>query len=302
MEAGKGETEMKTKSFGIAGGVAFIILLGAAYAADLKVASPAFNRGTFFRDNGNVKPLGRVFQNVGPGDMPGLFWMTGGPLEVRNSSGTMVSAIEDNYIFLTSTALENQTSFPGKTKVSTVAGGVAASFDDAGKMYVRGVIEHVASCVAPVWESSKWNTYQNIQLDDNCYNYGNNQPTYTFAQPGKASGATAASMSVTAVRQAALNDGLTWVGWSFPGNTYTCPGAGTLVFMTVAPGVDYHWYRLDKANGKWTHKPGGSPATDVDASGLAISNPLSANRNYGSLNYTDNGGFYCTCGSDANVR
>jgi hypothetical protein len=294
---------MKTKSIGIAGGMAFTLLLGAASAADVKVASPVFNRGTFFRGTGNVYPLGRVFQNVPSYDMPGqVRGVPGGPLEVRNSSGSMVAAIEDGYIFLTSTALENQSTFPGQTKISTLGAGVTAAFTTDGKMYARGVVEHVANCVAPVWEGYKWNGYQNIQLDDNCYNYGNNQPTYTFAQPGKASGATATTMSVPAVRQAALNDGLTWVGWGFPGNTYTCPGAGTLVFMTVAPGNDYHWYRLDKANGKWTHKPGGSPATDVDAGGVAISNPLTANRNYGFLNYTDNGGFYCTCGSDANVR
>lgn len=294
---------MKTKSIGIAGGMAFSVLLGAASAADVKVASPSFNRGTFFKENGDVYPLGRVFQNVASYDMPGqVVGIPGGPIEVRNSSGTMVSAVEDGYIFLTSSALENQSTFPGQSKVSNSTGTTTASFDVNGTMYVRGVIEHVANCVAPVWESSKWNNYQNIQYDDNCYNYGNNQPTYTFAQPGKASGSTATTYTVTVVRQAALNDGLTWVGWTFPGNSYTCPGAGTLVFMTVAPGVDYHWYRLDKANGKWTHKPGGSPATDVDASGLTITNPLTANRNYGGLNYTDNGGFYCTCGSDANVR
>ena len=72
--------------------------------------------------------------------------------------------------------------------------------------------------------------------------------------------------------------------------------------MTVAQGVDYHWYRLDKADGKWTHKPGGNPSTELDASGNGISNPLTANRSYPFANYTENGGFYCTCGSDANIN
>ena len=33
----------------------------------------------------------------------------------------------------------------------------------------------------------------------------------------------------------------------------------------MAPGVDYHWYRLGN-DGYWSHKPGVTPATDVDDS------------------------------------
>jgi len=268
-----------------------------ASAVDYKAQSDVFKRPVTFYESGNVQALGRVFTGLNSWDIPDY-----GPLVVRDTSGNVVAALVDNHIFLHGTYFQNQNSFPGNFKIRRSNGTEIASFNSNGNMYVDNALTTTASCVAPVTELNKWNDLNDILWNDNCYNYGNNQLTYTFAQPGKASGAMAGSMSVTLVRQAALNDGLSWVGWNFPGNNYTCPGSGTLVFMTVAPGVDYHWYRLDKANGKWTHKPGGTQATDKDASNNLITNPLLANRNYGGLNYTDNGGFYCTCGSDAYVR
>lgn len=274
-----------------------------ASAIDLKISSPIFGKGVIFKSTGNVRPEGRIFTNVPPGTV----WNGGGfpeegTLDILDPSGNVVGSFANNDLFLKGTTVANQSSFPGRTQFKKADGTVMASVNDNGNLYMQGSVENVSLCAAPVTELSKWNADLSVQNLDNCYNYGNNQATYTFAQPGRASGATATDMTVTLVRSAALNDGLTWVGWNFPGNTYTCPNSGTLVFMTVAPQTDYHWYRLDKANAKWTHKPGGSPATDVDASGNQISNPLTANRNYGGLNYTDNGGFYCTCGGDANVR
>jgi len=62
------------------------------------------------------------------------------------------------------------------------------------------------------------------------------------------------------------------------------------------PGVDYHWYRLD-STGKWSHKPGPTPATNVDASGNPIASPETANRDYSgpdySLNYSVFCGYFC---------
>lgn len=276
-----------------------------AGAVDYVVQSDVFKRPVNFLENGNVYAYGRVFSNVPAGELP--TWGAGqGPFRVMDAAGTnLVASIVDNHIFLTGSVFQNQNAFPGNVKIRRSDGTEIASFGTNGNLYIDNALTTNANCVAPVFEPQKWNDFDDIQFYDNCYNYGNNQLTFTFAQPGRASGATAASMTVTLVRQAALNDGLTWVGWNFPGNNYTCPGAGTLVFMTVDPAgfqTDYHWYRLDKAAGKWTHKPGGGDATDKDAMGNLITNPLTANRNYGELNYTDNGGFYCTCGSDANVR
>lgn len=285
-----------------AGTALLLACAGGAVAIDYKVQSSIFQRPVNFLENGNVYAHGRVFTNVPLWDMP-TDGTGHGPFRIMDAAGTtLVAAIADNHIFLTGTTMQNQNSFPGNVKFRRSNGTEIASFGTNGNLYIDNALTTNANCVAPVYEPAKWNDNDDIQWNDNCYNYGNNQLTYTFAQPGKASGATAADMTVTLVRQAALNDALTWVGWNFPGNNYTCPGSGTLVFMTVAPQVDYHWYRLDKAAGKWTHKPGSGDATDLDASNFTISNPLNADRNYGGLNYTENGGFYCTCGSDANVR
>ena len=38
---------------------------------------------------------------------------------------------------------------------------------------------------------------------------------------------------------------------------------------------DYHGYRLDE-NGMWTHKPGGTNATNLDNSGNVITDPRTA--------------------------
>ena len=57
------------------------------------------------------------------------------------------------------------------------------------------------------------------------------------------------------------------------------------VALVIAPGDDYHWYRQD-SDGTWSHKPGNTPATNLDASGNPITNPETANRNNGSHDYS----------------
>ena len=87
---------------------------------------------------------------------------------------------------------------------------------------------------------------------------------------------------------AALADGLVAVAADG-----TCSDNMDKVALTVAPGYDYHWYRLD-SNGMWTHKPGMTAATNLDQSSQTISSPETADRGP----YTDFCGYLCTC-SDA---
>ncbi len=55
---------------------------------------------------------------------------------------------------------------------------------------------------------------------------------------------------------------------------------------------DYHFYRQN-SDGSWSHKPGGYPVTDVDASGEIIMDPRTCDRNSGDgLNYNLFVGFY----------
>jgi hypothetical protein len=69
----------------------------------------------------------------------------------------------------------------------------------------------------------------------------------------------------------------------------------------VDPGTDYHWYRLDR-NGMWTHKPGGTQATNLDNSGNPISSPETADRCGGWLCYTEFCGYFCSCSSSTEGR
>lgn len=135
------------------------------------------------------------------------------------------------------------------------------------------------SCAcAPLWEPAWWNDGGLRQWNNNCYNYGTNYRTDTFAQPGKANGAQYTSITCSQVKAGAVADALI----DSPSANNKCPKEGHLVALVVGPGWDFHWYRKGR-NGYWTHKPGGTQATQVDNSGNLISDPRTADRG----NYTD---------------
>lgn len=72
-----------------------------------------------------------------------------------------------------------------------------------------------------------------------------------------------------------------------------CPDTHYKGAIVVAPKRDFHFYRKND-DGVWTHKPGPTKSTYLDASNLPIKNPQLANRNYGNtLNYKDFCGFVC---------
>ncbi len=136
----------------------------------------------------------------------------------------------------------------------------------------------------PAYEPSYWNNDAYIRQNNNCYNYANNKKTNTFAQPGRAHGVSGYAMNVTAVRNAAIADGLVPTD-----SSAASPEGKAKIALVVAPNLDYHWYRQD-SDGRWTHKPGQTAATNVDQSGVTISNPEWANRGP----YTDFGGYFFT--------
>ncbi len=134
---------------------------------------------------------------------------------------------------------------------------------------------------APLYEPNWWNDGGQRQGNNNCYNYGTNYRTDTFAQPGQAAGAIYTALTCAAVRPAAIADDLI----DAPKADNKCPKEGHLVALVVAPGWDFHWYRKGR-NGYWTHKPGGTAATNQDNSGASIPDPRTADRGP----YTD----FCT--------
>lgn len=134
------------------------------------------------------------------------------------------------------------------------------------------------------YQPTYWNDGGTRQRYNNCYNYANGRATNTFAQPGRASGGgQAGSMSCAAVRAAAERDGLEPIA----DTAINATSYKNVVALVVAPGYDYHWYRRD-GNGKWTHKPGQTAATNRDNSGNEIADPRNANRGP----YSDFCGFY----------
>jgi hypothetical protein len=124
---------------------------------------------------------------------------------------------------------------------------------------------------APPYEPAWWN-HPLRKDDNNCYNYGTNYRTDTFAQPGKAANVQGFPFTCPIVTAAAVADGLI----DSPQHGNKCPDEGHLVALVRYSG-DYHWYRLGR-NGFWSHKGGDGPATNLDNSGNLIADPRTADR------------------------
>ena len=103
-------------------------------------------------------------------------------------------------------------------------------------------------------------------LLQNCYNYGNDVVTNTFAQPGRGSGVCShhdrpcVPNTCADVRRAAESDGLLWRGTELP---TSLPTKGHVVSLHIWPQSNFHWLRMD-ANFTWSHKPGGSRALRLE--------------------------------------
>ena len=148
-------------------------------------------------------------------------------------------------------------------------------------------LKPVCPC-APSADLAAWNTNSFITSHNNCYNYSTNYRSDTFGQPGQASGQKWSDLSACNVgagqisaKMGAVADGLVDV----PTHDNKCISPGHLVALVIDPFSDYHWYRKGR-NGKWSHKPGGTPATILDNSGNPITDPRTASRG----GYTD----FCT--------
>ena len=132
-----------------------------------------------------------------------------------------------------------------------------------------------------------WNNDDYIRSTHNCYTYalGKIIPGLdSKAQPGYASGYEHINddeYECKAFRERLKKDS--------PGSYLekfdnSCLPGFYKVFLALDPKNDYHWWRQNKDQ-YWSHKPGSTDVTNVDADGKKIKNPLKANRNYSSLNY-----------------
>ncbi len=91
--------------------------------------------------------------------------------------------------------------------------------------------------------------------NNNCYNYGNDIVTNTFAQPGRGTGHKWVSDNCSSVTAGAKSDGeqnhilhhdsslgLVWAGTTLPTKQ---PAHGHYVAMLIWPQTNFHWIRMD---------------------------------------------------------
>ena len=96
---------------------------------------------------------------------------------------------------------------------------------------------------APSLNLAKWNTDPYITRNNNCYNFGNDQITNTFAQPGRGSGQIYHHITADAVKAAAIRDGLAMLNpQPQPGDPTPSPSDAPSgcwnVALVVAPGIE----------------------------------------------------------------
>ena len=158
---------------------------------------------------------------------------------------------------------------------------------------LRIILRWIQKC-KPGYEPDEWND-ADTQYYNNCYNYGCNIETDTFAQPGRAHGQSLSQAELnnfTKTKEYAILDGLK--EFEDKGD---CEGCCHKVAMVIWPNYDYHWYRMDR-DGKWSHKPGSTEATNLDNSGNIIIDPQTANRG----GYTVFCGYFCVCKKDVDIN
>jgi hypothetical protein len=133
-----------------------------------------------------------------------------------------------------------------------------------------------------------WNKDPQVRMNNNCYNYGANRKTNTFAQPGRASGHFPNPLTCDGISAGALHDGAHRRYDCFPDSEKP----RYLIAMVIWPGQDYHWYRKH-SEGFWGHKPGSTSAKNTDNSGRVIADPQKCDRGH----YTQFCGYFYTCKS-----
>ncbi len=158
------------------------------------------------------------------------------------------------------------------------------------------------NCLKPQYEPNLWNDDGIIQQSSNCMTYAFQESNSDGRklQPGQASGLEPLNEKQYSCKEFVerlkldrpyLQD--TDVHTPCNCNDYKIG----LLLDNEGPDKDYHFLRQD-TNGFWSHKPGEEPATNLDAAGNIILDPLTADwdykSKYGAYNYKEVCGFFCT--------
>jgi hypothetical protein len=137
------------------------------------------------------------------------------------------------------------------------------------------------------YEPEKWNSDFTIKTSHNCYSYalGKIIPKLNSkAQPGYSSGHRHINNNDYKCKNFYRRLKKDSPGSYIETFDNQCLPGFYKIFLALDPQNDYHWYKMHP-NGYWSHKPGSTNVTNVDASGKEIKNPLIADRKYDSLNY-----------------
>jgi len=140
-----------------------------------------------------------------------------------------------------------------------------------------------------------WNNINDIKSSHNCYTYALGKIVKglkTKAQPGYASGykhINNSEFNCSKFKERLKKDS--------PGSyieTFdnACLPGFYKIFLALDPKNDYHWWRQNKDK-YWSHKPGSSNVTNLDANGKTIKNPLLSNRHFKHRNYYEPCFFAC---------
>ena len=146
----------------------------------------------------------------------------------------------------------------------------------------------------PKYEPERWNTKRELRETHNCFAYAMNvhdpkqvknclldkNCNVPFHQPGSASGhpgfRTRKLKTCPDMVARLLGDNPSMKMTTF---TAKCPPHTSKIALVVDPDEDYHFFRQD-SNGLWSHKPGGTAVTNLDANSKLIYDPALASRNY----------------------
>lgn len=160
----------------------------------------------------------------------------------------------------------------------------------------------------PDFNPPRYNKYRGIKESHNCFAYAfnylnlpknknctRNSCSIPFPQPGRASGYPKWSK----VKGKRCPDLLARLMGDVPGlklSTFEgkCPAGSYKIAPVTDEDEDYHFYRQD-SNGFWSHKPGSTNVTHLDATGRQIYDPKLAVRQYSNsgLNYDKFCGYLC---------
>lgn len=164
----------------------------------------------------------------------------------------------------------------------------------------------------PIYNPDRFNKYNGIKESHNCFAYAfdyiklsdknctKDSCPIPYPQPGRASGYPKWSK----IKGKRCPDLVSRFMGDVPGikqSTFEekCPAGMRKIAAVVDADEDYHFFRQDGNNNKnyanWSHKPGATDVTNVDATGRPIYDPQLASKKYknSGLDYDTFCGYWC---------